>query len=155
MSDLIDLPLFEVAGVDVEAATPAPKRTRRPKPSTPAERAAAGRLEGARRYRDPLRPACRVRVGRARDLKHYRSVLPFPFSRNASLLQATVSRLPVEYDEKLDEAYSRERNKLEGSLRRKGIPRKPARECANELVHSAYMIRAKAAWKREQLCHAP
>ncbi|MCJ2113292.1 hypothetical protein MKK64_19125 [Methylobacterium sp. E-025] len=152
---MTDAPLFEAAGVILEPVTTKTKRTRRPKPPTPAERAASGRLGGARRYRNTLGSACRVRIGPTRDLTHYRAVLSFPFSRNASLLQETVSKLPVEYDEKLDEAFSRERNKLESTLRRKGIPRKPARECANELVHSAYMIRAKAAWKKEELCHTP
>ncbi|MCJ2016945.1 hypothetical protein MKK84_05815, partial [Methylobacterium sp. E-065] len=69
--DLPDLPdLFAAAGLvlDAEPAPAKPKRASRPGKPTPAQLAAAVRLEGGRRLRAPQSIGQRSRVGQPRDL---------------------------------------------------------------------------------------
>jgi hypothetical protein len=115
-----------------------PKRQRKPRPPTPAERAAADRLEGGRRSRGPASPGQRARVGAPRSLQ-LAPVLAFPLARNASALAEMIRRLPQDAPDNLDAACDQEVRKLENRLVRKGISKQSARRCAMDLLHEAYM----------------
>lgn len=131
--------LFDAAGTPLPPVPPKkPPKARKP---TPAERAASGRLEGARRSRTPQRH----RVGPARDLKATAPVLPFPFSKNRKVLAAITARLPNGNADNLEDVFEYERSKYARRLIARGLPKKTARHCANELLHQAYMIRAEEA----------
>lgn len=131
--------LFDAAGLPLPPIpTKPPRKARRP---SPAERAAAGRLGGARRSR----PTVRDRIGMGRDLTETANVLPFPLSRNAKVLAAMTARLPDGHADNLEDVFEYERQKYARRLVARGLPKKTARQCANELFHQAYMIRAKEA----------
>lgn len=132
--------LFAAAGLELEPVPTKPKRQRRAKAPTPAERAAAGRREGARRGRCPCALESRVRTVPVRDLAP-RRVFPFPFSHNAAILQATAAKLRNGNERELQQTASREFNNVEKRLIRKGFPKQSARECARELLREAWRLR--------------
>jgi hypothetical protein len=142
MTRLGDLPLFDAAGVELEPPVAKRKPTRKaPRTPTPAQIAALGRPEGARRSRSPQRR----RIGMGRDLGHVATVLPFPYSRNAKVLAAITARLPDGNADNLEDVFEYERSKYARRLIARGLLKKTARQCANELLHQAYMIRAREA----------
>jgi len=138
--------LFAAAGVELEdvPAPVKPKRPRKPKPPTPAERATQARAQAVRRERRPDPNGERVRIGSARDLSP-RKVFAYPLSRNTGLLDDMVKRLPHGYDDSLDKQRASEAKKLERRLLNKGLPAEVSWQCANELVHVAYMRRVHEA----------
>lgn len=138
--------LFAAAGIDLEPVPSKPKRPARPRKPTPAERAASGRLVGARRGRCPCALESRVRTVPVRDLAP-RRVFPFPLSRNANILEAMAARLPHGYDDSLGKKASYEKTKLEKRLISTGLPRQSASECATELLHQAHLKRIWDAHK--------
>ncbi|KQT96078.1 hypothetical protein ASG60_20820 [Methylobacterium sp. Leaf469] len=132
--------LFDAAGLSLPPI-PAKKRKGAPRKPTPAERAATGRRDAARRPRSPQRH----RIGPGRDLSHVAEVLPFPLSKNAKVLAAMTARLPDGHADNLEDVFTYERSKYARRLVARGLPKKTARLCANELFHQAYMIRATEA----------
>ncbi|MFB0490065.1 hypothetical protein ABIE45_002651 [Methylobacterium sp. OAE515] len=120
------------------------KRPRKPKPPTPAERAAAARLEGGRRSRAPSSLGQRSRVSTPRDLSSA-PVLAFPLSRNASVLSATVESLPHFYDDAFEKKWVKIGRNVERRLIRRGITPADALNCAHELLDAALDVRATQA----------
>ncbi len=131
--------LFTAAGLELNAEpVPAkPKRLRRPKPPTPAERAAAVRLEGGRRSRGPGSLENRVRVSEARNLRPA-PVVAFPLCRNVKAVADVIARLPQDHGEALDSFYDQEAKRIEKRLLRKGVSKQSARSCAADVVLKAY-----------------
>ena len=144
MSDLSDL--FTVAGLvlDAEPALPAPKRAGRARKPTPAEKAAAGRLEGARRLRGPQALGQRTRVGQPRDLSPT-PLLAFPLSRNVEILSGTVESLPHFYDDAFEMKWAKIGRNVERRLIRRGLSPVDALNCAHELLVAALDVRATQA----------
>ncbi|MCJ2074247.1 hypothetical protein MKK68_01035 [Methylobacterium sp. E-016] len=140
---MTDAPLFEAAGVDLEPVMAKPKRTRRPKPPTPAERAATGRLEGARRFRGPGQ---RTRIGGPRQLA-LAEVKPYPLHHNARLLGEVVARLPHGYAMDLNKVCAQQTREFQDKLMGQGVPKQSAWFCARTLVHHAYIKRVDDAHK--------
>jgi hypothetical protein len=138
--------LFAAAGIilDGEPARTPPKRQKRARKLTPAEKAAAVRLEAGRRLWGPQSPGMRTRVGEPRDLAPAQ-VLAFPLHRNPVLVAKVIERLPHGYAPDLDAICRREAYKLEKRLKKKGMSQKSARKCAKELLHEAYAIRVRDA----------
>lgn len=138
--------LFAAAGLvlDAEPLRTPPKRQRKPTKSTPAELAAADRLKGVRRLRAPQAPGQRTRVGEPRDLATA-PVLAFPLSRNASVLSATVDRLPHFYDDAFERKWVKVGRNVENRLVRRGIRPDEALNCAHELLDAALDVRATQA----------
>ncbi|TXM63941.1 hypothetical protein FV226_27075 [Methylobacterium sp. WL12] len=131
--------LFEAAGVPLPPIPPKPARKAR-KPS-PAERAASGRLEGARRHRIPDRR----RIGPGRDLAHAAQVVPFPLHHNGALLADVIERLPHGYSPDLNKACAKETRNLQNQLMRQGVAKQSAWLCARTLLHHAHMKRVHDA----------
>lgn len=131
--------LFDAAGTSLPPIPPKPAK--KPRKPTLAEMAASGRLEGARRSRAPQRH----RIGPCRDLKASAPILPFPFSKNLKVLAAITARLPDGNAANFEDVFEYERQKYARRLIARGLPKKTARQSANELLHEAYMIRAKEA----------
>ena len=144
--------LFTSAGIPLEAepARTPPKRRRRSKAPSPAEKAAAVRLEGGRRLRGPGSPGMRARVGAPRDLSPA-PVLAFPLSRNASVLAATVDRLPHFYDDAFEKKWVKVGRNVEHRLIRRGLSPVDALNCAHELLDAALDVRAKQADNERKL----
>lgn len=151
-----DPDLFDAAGLELEEGllkseeTSGPKRPRKPKPPTPAERAAAVRLEGGRRSRAPSSLGQRSRIGTPRDLSPA-PVLAFPLTHNASMLAEVIERLPHGYDEELETTCDREARNLEKRLIRRGISKQSARSCARDVLNQAYTNRVRDAHKESGL----
>ncbi|MCJ2067941.1 DUF6074 family protein [Methylobacterium sp. J-030] len=143
--------LFAAAGItlDTEFVRTAPKRPRKPKPPTPAERAAAGRLEGARRLRPTQAPGQRARVGPPRDLAPA-PVMAFPLARNARVVAELIERLQADKAGNLDAAYDRETRNLEKRLVRRGLHKQSARRCAMDVVHAAYSKTVSSQRERQE-----
>lgn len=78
-----------------------------------------------------------------RDLAHTASVLPFPLSRNAKVLATITARLPSAIADNIEDVFDYERQKYARRLIARGWPKLAAKLCANELLHTAYMTRAK------------
>lgn len=138
--------LFDAAGIELNAE-PLPsklKRSRKAKPPTPAERAAAARLEGGRRSRAPASLGQRSRIGTPRDLSPAR-VLAFPLTRNANMLAEVIERLPHGYAPDLDKKRDLEVRRLQKGLIQRGLTKQLAWRCARELVHVAYIKRVRDA----------
>lgn len=146
MPDTVPPDLFAHAGLVLDAAPvkPAPKRAGRPKAPSPAQRAADVRLEGARRHRPPQEPAGRTRVGQPRDLSPHK-VVPFPLSRNAEILSATVEELPHFYDDTFEKKWAKVGRNIERRLVRRGLQPGDALACAHELLDAALDVRATQA----------
>lgn len=149
------LDLFAAASLMLEDcvkpdAISQPKRPRKPKPPTPAERAAAVRLEGGRRSRALASLRQRSRIGTPRDLS-MAPVLAFPLARNAAVLEETISRLPHGYDEELETTCDREARNFEKRLIRRGVSKQSARVCARDVLHEAYTKRVRDADKESGL----
>lgn len=142
--------LFTAAGIvlDAEPVRPTPKRTRKTRTLTAAERAADVRREGARRLRAPQSPERHTRVGLPRKFASA-LVLAFPLTRNAGVLAEVIQRLPSGDGEKLDDAYAQEALRLEKQLVRQGLPKNFARRCARDLLHEAYMKRVRETNERQ------
>ena len=131
--------LFTAAGIGLEAepAPAKPRRVRKPRPLSPAERAAAVRLEGGRRSRGPANPGQRARVGQPRRLKPA-LVIAFPLCRNVKAVEEVIARLPQVHGEALDAFYDREAKRIEKRLLRKGVSKQSAWSCAADVVLKAY-----------------
>lgn len=139
--------LFTAAGlVLTEEPTRASKRQRKPLPPSPAERAASGRLEGARRSRMPVSQGQRTRVGPPRNLA-LAEVLAFPLTRNVVAVAEMIEALPHGYAPNLNKRRDQEARNLQNRLVGQGIPKQSAWLCARELVHIAYMKRVEDAHK--------
>ena len=138
--------LFAHAGLvlDAKPAQPAPKRARSPRKPSPAQLAAAGRLEGARRLRAPHGIGQRVRVGEPRDLSQHK-VVPFPLWRNAEILSGTVESLPHFYDDAFEKKWAKVGRNVERRLMRRGLSPADALNCAHELLKAALDVRATQA----------
>ncbi|KQP05903.1 hypothetical protein ASF28_18620 [Methylobacterium sp. Leaf99] len=138
----MDGDLFDAAGLPLPPIPPK-KRQRSPRKPTPAERAATGRLKGARRSRAPQRQ----RVGPERDLSPAvaADVVPFPLHRNGGLLAEVVDRLPHGYSGDLGKVCAKETREFQHTLMRQGVDRQPAWLCARTLLHHAFMKRVHDA----------
>lgn len=136
---MIPTDLFAAAGVPLEAP-PAPPKPKRRRKRTPAEIAAAVRLEGARRDRSRSVLMMRERVGPPRDLRQPK-VLAYPLSRNAALLQDTVQKLPDFRDDKFLKKWCSMGRTLEKKLVKHGIPQDAAYDAALDLLNAAYDTR--------------
>ena len=136
--------LFDAAGLPLPPV-PLKKRTKAPRPPTPAQVAASGRLEGARRPRAPQRH----RVGPERDLSPAvaADVVPFPLHRNGVLLAEVTARLPHGYAGDLGKVCAKETREFQHTLMRQGVDRQPAWLCARTLLHHAFMKRVHDAHK--------
>lgn len=145
-----DPDLFAAAGVVLEEGlsksgeTSRPKRPRKTKPPTPAERAAAVRLEGGRRSRALASLGQRSRVGAPRDLSPHK-VLPFPLSRNVEVLSATVERLPYFYDDTFEKKLVKFGRNVERRLVKRGLLPADALNSAHELLDAALDVCATQA----------
>lgn len=140
--------LFAAAGIELDAEpVPAkPKRARKPKPPSPAERAAADRLQGGRRSRGPGSLDQRMRVGEARNLNPA-PVVAFPLAKNVKAVADVIARLPHGYAPDLNRRRDQEVRRLQKDLVERGVPNKAAWLCARELVHVAYIQRVRDAHK--------
>lgn len=142
-----DLPdLFAAAGIELDAEPTKSKPQRKPRPPTPAERAAADRLQGGRRFRGPGSLVQRARVGEARNLNPA-PVVAFPLCRNVKAIAEVIARLPHGYAPDLNRRRDQEVRRLQKSLVERGVPNKAAWLCARELVHVAYIQRVRDAHK--------
>ena len=142
--------LFAAAGLVLEEGLPKsgdtsqPKRPRKPKLPSPAERAAAVRLEGGRRLRAPQSLGQRSRVGQARDISPA-PVLAFPLARNAKVLSDTVRSLPHFYDDTFEKRWAKVGRNVERRLVKRGLSPADALNCAHELLDAALDVRANQA----------
>lgn len=138
--------LFAVVGIVLDAELKPPTRTRKPRPPSPAERAAAVRLEGGRRSRGQASPGQRTRVGQPRRLEPA-PIIAFPLSRNVKAIAEVIARLPHGYASDLNRRRDQEVRRLQKGLVERGVPNKAAWLCARELVHVAYIQRVRDAHK--------
>lgn len=145
-----DPDLFAAAGLELGEGLPKfgesshPKRRRKCKPPTPAERAAAARLDGGRRSRVPASLGQRSRIGMPRDLTPA-PVLAFPLARNAKVLFETVQSLPHFYDDTFEKKWSKVGRNVERHLIKRGLSPADALNCAHELLDAALDVRATQA----------
>ena len=140
--------LFASAGIvlDAEPAPAKPRRVRKPRPPTPAERAAAVRHEGGRRSKGPGGLGQRMRVGEARNLNPA-PVVAFPLAKNVKAVADVIARLPHGYAPDLNRRRDQEVRRLQKDLVERGVPNKAAWLCARELVHVAYIQCVRDAHK--------
>lgn len=148
MSDLDVLPLFTAAGVQVEERPPPAKLKHRskPRPPSPAEKAAAARLAGARRRACLCTDTGRRRIGGPRDLSAPR-VFGFPLSKNAAVLAEALERLPSFYDHDFEKRWASVGRNYERKLIRHGIPADAAYASAKDLLDAALDVRAAQSEK--------